>query len=73
MSNAGAARTSSTSAFLGFWIALKKSGTGIEGSAADDEMRCSRVHSGKVVEETERCLVRAGVRVGSAGATDVPV
>ena len=35
------------SAFFGFCIAFKKSRTGVEGSAADDERRCLRVHGGK--------------------------
>ena len=59
------------SALLGFCIALKKSGTGVEGSAADDKRHCLRMHDGKVVEETEHRLVRARVRVGSAGAMEV--
>jgi hypothetical protein len=55
---------------LDFCIALRKSGTGVEGSAADDEGRCLGVPGGEMVEETERRLVRAGVRVGSGGAMD---
>ena len=59
-----------TSAFLDFCMALRKSGTGVEGSAADDEGRCLGVPGGEIVEETERRLVRAGVRVGSGGAIE---
>ena len=59
------------SAFFGFCIAFKKSQTGVEGSAADDERRYLRVHGGKAVAETERRLVHAGVRVGSARTMDV--
>lgn len=80
VSNPSAARTfnssrstgveKTTSAVLVFCIALKKSGTGVEGSAADDEGRCLGVPGGEMVEETERRLVRAGVRVGSGGTMD---
>ena len=42
----------------------------MEGSAADDEGRCLGVPGGEMVEDTERRLVRAGVRVGSGGTMD---
>lgn len=64
----GVAKT--TSALLAFCMALKKSGTGVEGSAAEDEGRCLGVPGGEMVEATERRLVRAGVRVGSGGTID---
>ena len=49
-----------SSGLLDFCITLSKSGMGVEGSAADDE-RLGRSY----VEQTERRLKRAGVRVGS--------
>ena len=58
-------------ALLKFCIAFNKSGTGVRGSAAGDERHWLRAHSGKVVKETQRRLVRAGVRLGSSGSTDV--
>ena len=66
MSNPSAA----TSELLDLCIALKKSGTGVEGSAAEDKGRCLGVPGGDMVEETKRRLARAGVRVGSGGVMD---
>ena len=55
------------SVFLWFWIALKKSGTGIEGIAADDKTRCFGVHSETVVEETKRLWCVLACESGAKG------